>query len=64
MAVHPRGTKELLVIDQAHYEGEATERVTRPTPLGKITSLLLNCFDIPVERRAIQAYERVAEVIR
>lgn len=63
IAVHPRGTKRLLVIDQAHYEGEATEKVARPTPLGKVTSLLLDCFDIPVERRAIQAYERVAEVM-
>jgi len=64
IAVHPRGTKRLLVINQAHYEGKATEKVTRPTPLGKITSLLLNCFDIPVERRAIEVYERVAEVIK
>jgi len=63
IAVHPRGTKRLLVIDQAHYEGKATKKVARPTPLGKVTSLLLDCFDIPVERRAIQAYERVAEVM-
>jgi len=64
IAVHPRGTKRLLVINQAHYEGQSTERVARPTPLGKITSLLLNCFEIPVERRAVEAYERVAGVIK
>ncbi len=62
IAVHPRGTKRVLVIDQSHYEGKATKKVARPTPLGKVTSLLLDCFDIPVERRAIQAYERVAGV--
>ena len=34
IARHTRHTKELLVIDPAHYEGESTERVLRPTPLG------------------------------
>jgi len=64
IATHPRGTKELLVIDQAHYEGEPTKRVANPERLGKVTKTLLDCFDLPVEKRAIKAYERVCEVMR
>ena len=30
----PRHTKELLLIDPPHYEGESTDTVIRPTPLG------------------------------
>lgn len=63
IAVHPRRTERLLVIDQSHYEGKATDKLATPTPLGKVTSLLLDCFDVPVEKRAIRVYERVAEVM-
>lgn len=35
VARHPRGTKEPLVLDPSHYEGESTDRVQRPTPLGR-----------------------------
>lgn len=34
IARHPRHTKALLVIDPAHFEGESTDRVIQPTPLG------------------------------
>ena len=34
IARHPRHTKQLLVLAPAHYEGESTDRVIRPTPLG------------------------------
>jgi transposase len=34
IARHPRHTRERLILDPAHYEGESTDRVIRPTPLG------------------------------
>jgi transposase len=34
VASHPRHTQELLVIEPAHYEGEATADVLPPLPLG------------------------------
>jgi transposase len=34
IARHARHTRELLVLDALHYEGESTDRVLRPTPLG------------------------------
>lgn len=58
-----QGTEELLLIDPSHYEGGSTERVASPEPLGRVTKALLDCFDIPVEKRAIRAYERLSEVI-
>jgi len=32
---YPRGTKARLLIDQADYEGDSTDQVARPTPLGE-----------------------------
>ncbi len=34
VARHARGTRARLLLDPAHYEGESTDRVERPTPLG------------------------------
>jgi hypothetical protein len=41
IARHPRHTDALLVLDPAHYEGESTERVLAPTPLGRRARLQL-----------------------
>jgi len=62
IAVDPRHTKKLLVIDQDHYEGKPTKRVAPPERLGKTVKTLLDCFDVPVEKRAIKVYERLLEV--
>ena len=35
VARHRRGTRALLVLDKSHYEGSSTDRVVRPTPLGR-----------------------------
>jgi transposase len=35
VARHARGTRALLVLEPDHYEGESTEQVIRPTPLGR-----------------------------
>ena len=36
IAEYPRGTDCRLLIDQAHYEGGADLRVSRPVPLGEL----------------------------
>jgi transposase len=41
IARHARGTTALLVIDPAHFDGESTDRVVRPTPLGERARLQL-----------------------
>lgn len=63
IATHPRHTERLLVIDQSHYEGKSTKDVASPEKLGKVTRALLECFDIPVEKRAVKVYEKLVEVI-
>jgi transposase len=35
LARHARGTRQRLLIDPSHYEGPSTDRVQRPTPLGR-----------------------------
>lgn len=35
VARHRRGTEATLLIESSHYEGESTDRVLRPTPLGR-----------------------------
>lgn len=35
IARHRRGTRALLLLDKSHYDGRSTDRVIRPTPLGR-----------------------------
>lgn len=64
IASHPRGTKELLLINQEHYEGSSTARVQAPAPLGDTVKLLLDSVNIPVAKRAVSVYERLSQVAR
>jgi transposase len=54
---YPRGTPELLLVDQSCYEGEEEARVHRPTPLGDLAKkiVLQRSWEIP--RRSIAQYE-------
>lgn len=62
IATHPRGTRKRLLIDQRHYEGSPSHTVARPAPLGKLTKEILRLWDIPVEKRNIDLYDRLLEV--
>ncbi len=64
LAVHPRHTAALLVIDPRYYEGPSTERVQAPTPLGKMGRRMLELASEPVARRSIDYYQALAEVAR
>lgn len=76
VARHPRGSRELLVLDPGHYEGESTERVVRPTPLGHRARLQMAGLSGPSrsalfllpdpERitRPLDAYVQVVEALR
>jgi hypothetical protein len=61
---HPRGTDELIVIDPACYEGDSTERVQAPPPLGKMGRRLQEIWQAPPEARPIDLYATLAEVAR
>ena len=64
VAEYPRGTAERLLIDPACYEGEATDRVLPPTPLGKMGRRLQEIWQMPVEQRPLDLYVALSEVAR
>lgn len=47
IARHPRRTEARLLLDPAHFEGESTDRVIRPTPLGKRAELQIRGLSSP-----------------
>ena len=61
---HPRGTAARIVIDQSCYEGEATERVIPPPPLGRMGRRLEEIMQMPVEQRPLDLYAALAEAAR
>lgn len=64
VASHPRHTEALLVIDPAHYEGEACEHVLPPLPLGRMGKKLQEIAALAPEKRPLDMYAALAEVSR
>jgi len=64
VAEHPRGTDALIVLDPAHYEGEATEDVLPPTPLGKMGRKLQEIQQMEPVKRPVDQYAYLAGVAR
>jgi len=61
---YPRKTEQLLFVDPACYEGDATERIAAPRPLGKMARKLDEIGAMSVQQRSIAIYAEVAEVAR
>ena len=64
VARHPRGTAERILIDTDHFEGESTERVMRPVPLGRMGRRLQEIAALVPEARPVDPYAALAEVAR
>ncbi len=64
IADHPRGSAALIVKDDAHYEGDSTERVIAPVPLGRMGRRLQELGTMAVQQRSVDLYARLAEVAR
>lgn len=64
VAAHPRHTAERIVIDPAHFEGEATETVLPPPPLGRMGRRLQEIAQMPPDERPLDLYAALAEVAR
>jgi transposase len=75
VARHTRGTRARLLLDPAHYEGESTDRVERPTPLGRRGRLqmaglpgtgldALMLLDSGHVTRPLDEYVRLVEALR
>ncbi len=61
---YPRRTDERILIDPRCYEGEPTERVLPPKPLGRMGRRLQEILAMSVELRPVDLYAACAEVAR
>lgn len=59
----PRQTQRRLLVDPADYDGEDTALQPAPLPLGALGKRLVALGDDGVQRRSIDIYEAVADVI-
>lgn len=59
-----RHTEARILIEQHCYEGESTERVHAPKPLGRLSRKVLELAAEPVQRRSIDYYAAVEGVAR
>lgn len=76
IARHARGTEQRLLLDPRHYEGDSTERVERPTPLGRRARLQMAGLSSSSRRallatpereqiaRPLDAYVKLVEALR
>jgi transposase len=61
---YPRHTQERILLDPSCYEGESTDRVLAPPPLGRMGKKLAEIYSMPVETRPLDLYAALAEVAR
>jgi transposase len=61
---YPRGTKERILTDPTCYEGEATDRILPPVPLGRMAQALESIRTMDVSMRSVEIYAALAEVAR
>jgi hypothetical protein len=64
MAEHPRRGRERIVIDPRHYEGERTQDVLPPVPLGRMGRKLAEIAALTPQQRPLDLYAALAEVAR
>jgi len=61
---YERHTTERILIDPSCYEGDATDRVRPPIPLGRMGRKLQEIVELPVEQRPLDLYAALMEVAR
>jgi hypothetical protein len=64
VASHPRHTRCRLVLETSHYEGEPTEAVLPPLPLGRMGRRLQEIYLLEPAKRPVDLYAALAEVAR
>ncbi len=64
LRTHERRGLARIIVDPSCYEGEATDRVLPPPPLGKMGRRLQELWDMPAEARPLDLYAALAEVAR
>lgn len=64
VAEHPRHTRSQICLDERHYEGESTDRVLAPAPLGRMGRRLQEIAALAPEARSVDLYDALSEVAR
>jgi transposase len=64
LRTYPRKTPERILLDPSCFEGEATDRVLAPPPLGRMGKKLQELYELPVDHRPLDLYAALAEVAR
>lgn len=64
VAEHPRHSRERILIDPVHYQGEATADVVPPMPLGRMGRKLQEIAALSPAQRPLDLYAALAEVAR
>lgn len=64
VAQHPRQGPERIVIEPRHYEGEPTEHVQPPPPLGRMGRRLAELMALAPEKRPLDLYADLVEAAR
>ena len=59
---YPRDTQQRLLLDSDCYEGDSTDLVQRPRPLGKVSRRLQELASQAVQLRSIDQYAALADV--
>lgn len=61
VATHPRHTRERIILDPQHFEGEATPEVLPPQPLGRMGQRLEEIRAMTPETRPLDLYAALVE---
>jgi len=64
VATHERGTRERILIDPQHFDGESTDEVLAPLPLGRMGTRLAEIAAQVPQTRSVDLYAEIAEVAR
>jgi transposase len=64
VAVHGRNTRERILLDPRHFEGESTAEVLAPLPLGRMGRRLAEIAAMVPQQRPLDLYAALAEVAR
>ena len=64
VAVHPRAPHRRVVPDPGHFQGESTDTVIAPAPLGSMGTRIAKIAALAPENRPLDLYAALAEVAR
>lgn len=59
VAAHPRATDPRIVLDPVHFQGESTDAIIAPAPLGRLGTRIAEIAALAPEHRPPDLYAKV-----